>query len=113
METLEQIRAELASARAELAAEKVAGAISRSPFMANVALPSDMIVARYSRAFVVEGGRVVAKDANGNVMLSRTRMGEPASVDEALEELIGAHPAKGSILRTTPAADGSSVSRPC
>jgi hypothetical protein len=106
METLESVRAELASARAELAAEKVAGAISRSPFMANVALPADMITARFANAFSVEDGRIVAKDANGNVMISRTRMGEPASVDEALEELIGAHPAKGSILK----AAGSSRS---
>lgn len=91
----------------QLYAEKIGGSFARSKFIADkVAIPVDMVQAAFGRHFGIEGGKIVAKDANGNQLFSRTRHGEPADFDEALELLIDAYPHKGSILKGANASGG-------
>lgn len=93
--------------KGELYAEKIGGSFARSKFIADkVAIPADMVQAAFGRHFTVEGGKIVAKDANGNQLFSRTRHGEPADFDEALELLVDAYPHKASILKGSGASGG-------
>jgi hypothetical protein len=64
--------------KADLFNEKIGGAFARSKFIADkVAMPADFVQAAFGKHFTVEGGKIVAKDANGQQMFSRTRHGEP------------------------------------
>jgi hypothetical protein len=91
----------------QLYAEKIGGSFARSKFIADkVAIPADMVQAAFGRHFGIEGGKIVAKDANGNQLFSRTRHGEPADFDEALELLVEAYPHKASILKGSGASGG-------
>ncbi len=93
--------------KGELFAEKIGGSFARSKFIADkVAIPADMVQAAFGRHFTVEGGKIIAKDANGNQLFSRTRHGEPADFDEALELLVDAYPHKASILKGSGASGG-------
>lgn len=93
--------------KGELYAEKIGGSFARSKFIADkVAIPADMVQAAFGRHFGIEGGKIVAKDANGNQLFSRTRHGEPADFDEALELLVDAYPHKASILKGSGASGG-------
>lgn len=93
--------------KGELYAEKIGGSFARSKFIADkVAVPADMVQAAFGRHFGIEGGKIVAKDANGNQLFSRTRHGEPADFDEALELLVEAYPHKASILKGSGASGG-------
>ena len=91
----------------DLYSEKIGGAFARSKFIADkVAIPSDLVQASFGRHFGIEGGRIVAKDANGQQLFSRTRHGEPADFEEALEMLVDAYPHKASILKGSNASGG-------
>jgi hypothetical protein len=93
--------------KGELYAEKIGGSFARSKFIADkVAIPADMVQAAFGRHFGIEGGKIVAKDANGNQLFSRTRHGEPADFDEALELLVDAYPHTASILKGSGASGG-------
>jgi hypothetical protein len=93
--------------KGELYAEKIGGSFARSKFIADkVAIPADMVQAAFGRHFGVEAGKIVAKDANGNQLFSRTKHGEPADFDEALELLVDAYPHKASILKGSGASGG-------
>lgn len=95
------------SLKGELYAEKIGGSFARSKFITDkVAIPADMVQAAFGRHFVIEGGKIVAKDANGNQLFSRTKHGEPADFDEALELLVDAYPHKASILKGSGASGG-------
>lgn len=84
----------------ELYGEKIGGAFARSKFISDkVAIPADFVQATFGKHFAVDGGKVIAKDANGQPMFSRTRHGEPADFEEALEILVDSHPHKNSILK--------------
>jgi hypothetical protein len=89
-ETLEQ----------QLYSEKIGGSFARSKLIAEkLAIPADMVQARFGQAFKIEDGKVVAYDQSGNKIFSRTRPGELADFDEAIEALVDAYPYKGSILK--------------
>lgn len=86
--------------KGELYGEKIGGAFARSKFISDkVAIPADLMQASFGKHFGIEGGKVVAKDANGNQLFSRTRHGEPADFEEALEILVDSYPHKTSILK--------------
>ena len=86
--------------RDALMREKVGGSFSRSKLIADkLAIPADMVQARFGSAFKVEGESVVAYDQSGNKLYSRARPGEIAGFDEALELLIDAYPYRDSILK--------------
>ena len=64
----------------------------------------DLAEARFGKNFKIEGGKVVAYDAAGNQIYSRTKPGEPADFDEALSILVESHPGRDHILRGTGAS---------
>lgn len=84
----------------QLFTEKVGGAFARSKVIAEkLAIPPDMVEARFGKQFTIEEGKIVAKDQNGNKLYSPSNPGELASFDEALELLVGAYPYKDQILK--------------
>lgn len=88
------------SLKGELYSEKIGGSFSRSKFIADkIAIPSDLVQARFGQNFEVKDGKIVAKDSNGNPIYSRSKPGEIAEFDEALETLVDQYPQKDSILK--------------
>lgn len=84
----------------QLHAEKIGGGFARSKFIAEkLAIPADLVQARFGQAFKVEEGAVIAYDASGNKIFSRSNPGSPADFDEALEFLIEQYPQKDQILK--------------
>lgn len=91
----------------QLYAEKVGGAFSRSKFIADkLAIPADLVEARFGKHFTVENGQIVAKDEHGNKLYSQSNPGELASADEALEILVNRYPNKDHILKGSGAQGG-------
>jgi len=88
------------SLKGELHSEKIGGSFSRSKFIADkLAIPSDLVEARFGKNFGIEEGKVVAKDSNGNPIFSQSRPGELADFDESLEFLVNAYPQKEAIMK--------------
>ncbi|EPG4625418.1 DUF6651 domain-containing protein [Citrobacter koseri] len=86
----------------QLYQEMIGGRFSGSQFIADkVAIPSDMLQARFGQSFKVEDGKVVAYDGSGNKIYSRSKPGELASFDEALEFLVEQYPQKDHILKSS------------
>ncbi|MEE7478434.1 DUF6651 domain-containing protein [Methylobacterium hispanicum] len=86
----------------ELYGEKVGGSFTRSKYVSEkIAIPPDMLQARFGDRFKVENGRVVGYGQDGQPIYSRTRAGEIADFDEALESMVDAYPYRDSILKGT------------
>lgn len=86
----------------QLYQEMIGGRFSGSKFIADkVAIPSDMLQARFGQSFKVEDGKVVAYDGSGNKIYSRSKPGELAAFDEALEFLVEQYPQKDHILKAS------------
>jgi hypothetical protein len=86
--------------QASLVSEKVGGNFARSKFIAEkMAIPADLVQARFGDAFKVEGGNVVAYDKGGNKIFSRSNPGELAGFDEALGVLVEQYPYRDQILK--------------
>lgn len=84
----------------ELYGEKVGGAFGRSSFIKEkVAVPSDMLQAMFGQRFKVEDGKTVGYDAHGNKIYSRSKPGEIADFDEALEMMVDSYSNRDSILK--------------
>ena len=97
----------------QLYAEKVGGAFSRSKFIAEkLAIPADLVEARFGKAFAIENGRIVAKDNNGNKLYSSSNPGELASFDEALGMLVQQYPNRDQILKGSGASGGGASQSP-
>ena len=80
--------------------ELIGGGFARSKFIQdNIAVPVDMIQATFGKNFQIENGKVVAVGPDGQKIYSRTRPGEVADFDEALETLVGGYQHKDSILK--------------
>lgn len=93
----------------QLQSEVIGGNFARSQFIKDkLILPSDIVQAQFGKAFGVEDGKLVAKGPDGNKILSKSRIGEPANFDEAIEYLVENYPNKASILKGTGAAGGGS-----
>lgn len=98
----EPIVAERDTLKSDLYAEKIGGAFSRSKFIADkAAIPADLVQARFGQNFKIEDGKTVAVDLTGNKIFSRSRPGETADFEEALEILIDQYPYKEQILKGT------------
>ena len=65
----------------------------------SLAVPRDMFEATFRSNFKVEEGKVVAYGKDGNRLLSKSRAGEYADADEALQLLVEAHPQKDVIIK--------------
>lgn len=98
--------------KSDLVGEKIGGSFARSKFIAEkCAVPADIIQARFGNLFALgEDGKVTAKDANGNVIYSKSTPGTPADFDEALEIAIEQYPYKAQILKGT-GANGSGTNQ--
>lgn len=111
-EAIKSVRAEFEPVVAErdqfkkdLYSEKIGGAFARSKFIADkIAVPADMLQATFGSRFTIKDGKTVAVDANGHPIFSRTRHGEPADFEEALEIMVGDYAHKDSILKGTGAS---------
>lgn len=80
--------------------EKIGGSFARSKYIAEkLAVPVPMVEKTFGDHFTLEEGKMVAKDANGNAIYSKSKPGELADFDEALETLVEALPYRGSILK--------------
>lgn len=85
--------------------ELVGGGFARSDYIQkNIAVPVDMVQNTFGKNFKIEDGKVVAYGADGQKIYSRTRPGEVAEFDEALETLVGGYQHKASILKGSQAA---------
>lgn len=89
----------------------IGGAFTGSKFVAEkFAAPgpagAEMARALFEKAFKVEDGKLVAYGSDGNKLYSRTRHGELADAEEAIELLVDSYPHKAHILKGTGAAGG-------
>ncbi|MDX4003521.1 hypothetical protein QYP09_25485 [Pseudomonas aeruginosa] len=86
----------------QLYAEKIGGSFARSQYIAEkMAVPADMVQATFGSNFKIEEGKVVAYDAQGQKIFSRSRPGELADFNEALETLVSQYPHRDHILKGT------------
>ena len=93
--------------------EKIGGSFARSKLIAEkLAIPSDLVQAKFGNAFKIEDGKIVAYDHIGNKIYSRSRPGEMADFDEALESLIEQYPHRESILKGSGASGGGASNNP-
>jgi hypothetical protein len=93
--------------KAEIVAEKVGNAFSRSKYIADsLAVPVDMVQATFGRNFKLEDGNVIGYGKDGKQIFSRVKPGEVADFDEALEILVDAYPFKDNILKGSGASGG-------
>ena len=91
----------------QLYSEKIGGSFARSKLIAEkLAIHSDLVQAKFGNAFKIEDGKIVAYDHTGNKIYSRSRPGEMADFDEALESLIEQYPHRESILKGSGASGG-------
>lgn len=96
----------------ELYAEKIGGAFARSKFIAEkIAIPSDLVQARFGKHFDLKDGKTFAKDAAGNPIYSRARPGETADFEEALEIIVDSYPQKDHILKGNGGGGGGAPAR--
>lgn len=103
------IVAERDKLQAELVTEKVGGSFSRSKYIAEkLAIPADLVQARFGSQFKVEDGKVVAYDQSGNRIFSRSSPGEVAQFDEALDILVEQYPYRAHIVKGSGASGGGS-----
>jgi len=104
---LDEIKAKNKELESQLYAEKIGGAFARSQFIEEkLAIPADLVQARFGNLFAVENGKVVATDLNGNKIYSHARPGEFADFDEALETIIEQYPRKDEILKASNSKGG-------
>lgn len=102
---LEQVSGKAKALEEQLYAEKIGGSFARSKVIAEkLAIPADLVQARFGQAFRIEEGKVVAYDASGNKIFSRARPGDLADFDEALESLIEQYPGRDLILKASGAS---------
>lgn len=87
-------------AKSALEKEMIGGSFARSKYIAeSMAVPAEMVQATFGRQFEIDGGKIVAKDANGNPIYSKATPGDLASFDEALEAIVSASPMRDHILK--------------
>lgn len=99
-EELARTKSDLEKTTAMLYAEKIGGSFNRSKFIADrSAIPADLMQARFGSQFKVEDGKIIAYDNAGNKIFSRSKPGEVAEFDEALETLVDQYPYRDQILK--------------
>ncbi|WP_288061377.1 DUF6651 domain-containing protein [Rodentibacter caecimuris] len=84
----------------QLYGEIVGGAFAKSKVITEkTILPPDVAQAYFAKHFNVKEGKIEAKDSQGNPIYSRSKPGELADFDEAMDMLINSYPNKDGILR--------------
>lgn len=106
-EQLAPVVAERDKLKSALVSEKVGGSFARSKLIADkLAIPADLVQAKFGSSFRLVDNNVVAFGADGKEIFSRTKPGEIAGFDEALEILIDGYAYKDTILKGTGASGG-------
>ncbi|RUR38544.1 DUF6651 domain-containing protein [Vreelandella populi] len=104
---LQQYETQTGELTQQLHKELIGGGFANSKFVNDkIAVPSDMVQATFGKNFKVEDGKRVAYGNDGQPIYSKTRMGELADFDEALEILVDNYPHKDSILKASDANGG-------
>lgn len=109
---LDQQVARASQLRAKLDSRVIERAFAASPFVQDLAYPSDVAMAYFGGHFkVLEDETIEAVDARGNAISSVQRPGEKAGFDEALGILVNALPDKDRHLKA-PEARGLGAGNP-
>lgn len=93
----------------------IGGAFNGSKFVAtkfaaaDAAAASEIARALFGGRFKIEDGAVVGHDERGNKLYSRTRPGELADAEEAIELIVDSYPHKASILKGSGASGGGAT----
>lgn len=99
---VEKYKADNAKLTQTLHNELIGGSFNRSKFITDkVAIPVDMVQATFGNHFKVEDGKIVAYDKAGNKIFSRSKPGDLADFDEALETIVDGYTHKDQILKGT------------
>lgn len=99
---IEQAESKNKELQSQLYNEMIGGRFNSSKFIKDkVAIPADFVQSRFGTSFKIEDGNVVAYDQSGNKIYSRSKPGEIAEFDEALEFLIDNYPQKDHILKAS------------
>lgn len=107
-EEIKRLQSENEKVMGDLYAEKIGGSFERSKLIKDkFAVPPDMVEARFGKAFKVEDGKIVAYDGAGNKIFSRSRPGDLADFDEALEMLVEQYPYRDHILKGAGSGGGA------
>lgn len=103
----EPVVAERDKLKGDLFNEKIGGSFARSKYIADkLAIPSDLVQARFGDRFKIEDGKTVAYDAQGNKIYSRAKPGELADFEEAIDMIVDSYPHKDTILKGSGASGG-------
>lgn len=65
----------------------------------NIITPPEMFRNTFARNFKVEDGKIIPTNASGQPLLSKKKMGEVASFDEAIEIYVGDYQYKDAIMK--------------
>lgn len=98
---INKLKGDLDTARKQNADNMIDMQFAASGFVKDkIAIPGSMFKDSFRKHFTMdEHGKLVAKDANGNVIYSTNGSGGPASFDEAIAKIIDVHPDRNAILR--------------
>ena len=97
---IDELQAAVSEKEQVLTKEMIGGRFARSKFIGDkLAIPPDLVEARFGSQFKIESGQVVAYDQHGNKLYSQARPGELADFDEALNVLVNQYPYKDTILK--------------
>lgn len=99
-EELAKLRSEHDALQSQYHGEKIGGAFKGSAFVKEkTLLPSHTAQKTFGDQFKVEDGKLVAYDPQGNKIFSRSRPGEVADFEEAIELIVETYPDRDYILK--------------
>lgn len=100
--TIKSLTAERDTLQTALHGEKVGNRFNSSKYITDkVNIPADLLQDKFGKNFKVEEGKVVGYGVDGQKIYSRTRPGDLADFDEAIEIIIDSYPHKEAILKGT------------
>lgn len=106
---LDEANGKAQTLQSQLYNSMIGGSFNGSKFITEkMAIPADFVQARFGEAFKIEDGNMVAYDPSGNKIYSRSKPGELAGFDEALEFLVEQYPQKDHILKASGNTGGGS-----
>lgn len=95
-----QTQTERDTLKSSLDKELIGGNFARSKWIdEKIAIPADLLQARFGQNFKVEEGKLVAYDTDGKPIYSSAKPGEIATFDEAIEHLVHNYPQRDNILK--------------